>query len=64
MKNSFSENCWQILGECLVYFIINYLLPGLLVPYNEMLSPCLLRMVSPYFKTSDLVFHGKVLASG
>ena len=43
MKNNFSENCRQILGECLEYFhschLITYLLTGLLVLYSEILSP-------------------------
>ena len=43
VKNNFSDNCQQIVGECLEYFrffhIINYLLTGLLVPYSEILSP-------------------------
>ena len=47
VKNSFSENCGKILGEFLVHFrfchLINYLLTGLLVPYNEILSPRFLR---------------------
>ena len=48
MKNKFSENCRQILGEFLEYFrfchLTNYLLTGLLVPYYEILSPQFLRM--------------------
>ena len=65
VKKSFSENCRQIVGECLEYFrfwhIINYLLTGLLMPSREILSP---RKLGPYFKTSGLVFHGTALISG
>ena len=47
MKNNFSENCLEILGEFSGYFhfrhIISYLLTGLLVPYSEILSPRFLR---------------------
>ena len=42
VKNNFSENCLQILGECSEYFrfchLINNLLTGFLVPYREILS--------------------------
>ena len=48
VKNNFSENCRQILGECSKYFrfaiIMNYLLTVLLVPHHEILSPRFLRM--------------------
>ena len=47
VKNIFSENYRQIVGECSEYFrfcyLINYLLTGLLVPYREILSPRFLR---------------------
>ena len=70
MKNIFSENCRQIVGQRLEYFrfchVINYLLTGLLVPYREILSPRFFmhgpRKLCPYFKTSGLVFHGTALA--
>ena len=72
MKNYFLENCREILGEFSEYFrfrhIISCLLTGLLVPYHEILSPRFFthgsRKLSPYFKTSGLVFQGTALASG
>ena len=47
VKNNFSKNCREILGEFSEYFrfshVINYLLTGLLVPYREIPSPRFLR---------------------
>ena len=47
VKNNFSENCREILGEFSEYFrfrhLINYLLTGLLVPYSEIITPRFLR---------------------
>ena len=50
MKNNFSENCQEVLGEFSEYFrfrhVRNYLITRLLMPYREILSPHFLCMTS------------------